>query len=96
MNVVLMILCFMLMLLAIFCLHASSEKQIKNTRKRRYQILAVQPLWTKLIAGFLYVLSFFILAYIFDYSIAFLSLWIFSTPLLLIFILLKNDLKQRN
>jgi L-asparagine transporter-like permease len=95
MNTFYVICSLFLILLSMLGFYSSSEKQIKKTFTRQLKLIANNPRILKTISVILYIFAFPFLAYVYDYSIAFISLWVFSTPILLIIILFKNDLKQK-
>ena len=61
-----------------------------KTRKSRYAFLANFPTYTKFAAGIFLFVAMVLLRTRFSYSISFVALWVFLSPVLFIFILKMN------
>lgn len=81
-----------LLWLSCFAFYAVSARQILKTRKSRYAFLANFPTYTKFAAGIFLFVAMVLLRTQFSYSISFVALWIFLSPVLFIFILKMNNL----
>lgn len=79
--------------LSTYGFYYSTEKVRKKHLNSKLNILRVPPKIIRLISSLLFIFSFLMLSYIYSYSIAFVSIWILYTPILLLTILLKNNLK---
>lgn len=79
-----------LLWLSCFGFYAVSAKQILKTRKSRYAFLANFPTYTKFAAGIFLFVVMVLLRTRFSYSISFVALWVFLSPILFIFILKMN------
>ena len=88
-----MLLGLSLIFLGIGGLYRISEKQIKKTRLSKWSMLALYPQTTRIVSLLLLLLAVFIFVQKEGVSIGFVSFWIFSTPLIFIFILYMNELK---
>ena len=73
----------------------SSEKARQETLKSNLEVLAIYPKATKVFSSLFIVFSFSLLAYMYGYSIAFLSIWILCTPIFLLVIMLNNNLSTQ-
>lgn len=85
---------FLFILLGVWGLYRISEKQIKKTRLSKWSILLVYPQTTRVVCLLLLILALFVFIQKEGASIGFVSFWIFSTPLIFIFILSINELKS--
>ena len=85
---------FLFILLGVWGLYQVSEKQIKKTRLSKWSILLVYPQTTRVVCLLLLILALFVFIQKEGASIGFVSFWIFSTPLIFIFILSMNELKS--
>jgi len=85
---------FLFILLGAWGLYQVSEKQIKKTRLSKWSILLVYPQTTRVVCLFSLILALFIFIQKEGASIGFVSFWIFSTPLIFIFILSMSELKS--
>ena len=83
-----------LLWLSCFGFYVVSEKQILKTRKSHYAFLADFPTYTKFAAGIFLFVAMFLLRTQFSSSISFVSLWVFLSPVLFIFILKMNKAFQ--
>lgn len=84
-----------LLWLSCFGFYAVSTKQILKTRKSRYAFLANFPTYTKFAAGIFLFVAMVLLRTRFSYSISFVALWVFLSPILFIFILKINNLEKK-
>jgi len=80
--------------MACFGFYTVSEKQILKTRQSRYSFLVSYPVIVKLISGSLLLLVLSLLRTQFSSCISFMALWVFISPIVFIFILKMNNLKQ--
>ncbi|QKQ69430.1 hypothetical protein [Acinetobacter sp. 10FS3-1] len=85
-----------LLWLSCFGFYAVSEKQIIKTRKSHYSFLTTYPKCTRFAAGIFLVNAMFLLGTQFTPSIGFVAVWVFLSPILFIFILKINNLKNMN
>ena len=83
-----------LLWLSCFGFYVVSEKQILKTRKSHYAFLADFPTYTKFAAGIFLFVAMVLLRTRFSYSISFVALWVFLSPVLFIFILKMNKAFQ--
>lgn len=83
--------------LLFLCSAKQSVKITANKHKKpiQFSIISYAKL-SRFIALFLIILAFVILCDQFGISIGIVSLWIFMAPIFFIFILLFNDLKNKN
>ncbi len=88
-----MLLSLILIFLGMSGLYRISEKQIKKTRLSKWSTLAIYPQTTRVVSLLLLILAVYIFVQKEGFSIGFVSFWIFSTPLIFIFILYMNELK---
>lgn len=93
MTYFLLFLSMFFILLSTYGFYYSTEKVRKKDLNSRLNKLIISPKIIKLVSSLLFILAFLTLSYIYDYSIAFVSIWILYTPIFLLVILLKNNLK---
>lgn len=97
MHLIFSILIGVLLFMAIFCIYHSSQKQYQETINNPYYWpFAKYPKFSRFIAIILLLIAFILLKSTFNFSVAFVSFFIFISPIIFIMILLKNNLKQVN
>lgn len=95
MTYILLFLSLFFILLSAYGFFYSSEKACKETLKSNLKLLAIYPKTTKFFSSLLLIFSFLLLRYVYDYSIAFISIWILCTPIFLFVILFNNNLSYQ-
>ncbi|OTG63546.1 hypothetical protein B9T25_13705 [Acinetobacter sp. ANC 4470] len=86
---------FLFILCAVYGLYQISEKQMKRTLQSKWSFLAHYPQITKAISFLFMFISTLLLIQQTGSSIGFISFWVFSSPLIFIFILYINELKPK-
>ncbi|MPW40475.1 hypothetical protein A6M14_04005 [Acinetobacter sp. Ac_877] len=95
MKIFLLVMSLFFILLSTYGFYYSSEKQCKKILNSPLKYFSKNTKRTKIISSLFFILALILLTYVYGLSIAFLSIWIFTTPILAIFILFKNDLKPK-
>ena len=93
MTYFLLLLSLFFIFLSTYGFYYSTEKARKKYLNSKLNILKVPSKIIRIVSGLLFIFSFLLLSYIYSYSIAFVSIWVLYTPILLLTILLKNNLK---
>ena len=96
MHLIFSILIGVLLFLAIFFIYHSSQKQYQKTINSPYWPFAKYPKFSRFIAIILLLIAFILLQSTLNFSVAFVSFFIFISPIIFMMILLKNNLKQVN
>ena len=86
---------FIFILCAVYGLYRVSEKQMKKTLQSKWALLAHHPRIVRVISLVLLVITTVLIIQEDGYSIGFVSFWIFSSPLIFIFILYINELSTK-
>ncbi|OTG93631.1 hypothetical protein B9T24_14275 [Acinetobacter sp. ANC 4654] len=86
---------FLFILCAVYGLYRVSEKQIRKTLQSKWALLAYHPRIVRVICLFLLVIATLLIIQEDGYSIGFISFWVFSSPLIFIFILYINELSAK-
>lgn len=89
------LLSFLFILCAVYGLYQVSEKQMKKTLQSKWVLLAHHPRIVRVISLLLLVIATVLIIQEDGYSIGFVSFWIFSSPLIFIFILYINELSTK-
>lgn len=89
------LLSFLFILSAIYGLYQVSEKQMKKTLQSKWALLAQHPRIVRVISLLLLIIATVLIIQEDGYSIGFVSFWIFSSPLIFIFILYINELSTK-
>lgn len=95
MKIFFLVMSLFFILLSTYGFYYSSEKQCKKILNSSLKYFSKNTKRTKIISSLFFILALILLTYVYGLSIAFLSIWIFTTPILTIFILFKNDLKPK-
>lgn len=93
-NLVIHFMSFGLFILAFYGLYLLSDKQIKITQQR-WQNINIRPKAYRMACFALCGIGYLLLAIVYGFSIAFVAMWIFLTPLVFILILWLNLYKHR-
>ncbi|MBF7686980.1 DUF1634 domain-containing protein [Acinetobacter rathckeae] len=80
---------------AFYLLYLSSDKQKKVIVQSRWAFIAKKPPAYKTLAVTLCITAFILLAQDYGYSVAFITWWVFATPLIFLLILRNNPLKSK-
>ena len=86
---------FLFILCAVYALYRISEKQIRKTLQSKWALLAYHPRMVRVISLLMLVIATVLIIQEEGYSIGFISFWVFSSPLIFIFILYINELKPK-
>lgn len=86
---------FVFILCAVYGLYRVSEKQMKKTLQSKWALLAHHPRIVRVISLVLLVIATVLIIQEDGYSIGFISFWVFSSPLIFIFILYINQLSAK-
>ena len=86
---------FLFILCAVYGLYRVSEKQMKKTLQSKWALLAHHPRIVRVISLLLLIIATVLIIQEDGYSIGFVSFWIFSSPLIFIFILYINQLSAK-
>lgn len=89
------LLSFLFILCAVYGLYQVSEKQMKKSLQSKWALLAHHPRIVRVISLLLLVIATVLIIQEDGYSIGFVSFWIFSSPLIFIFILYINELSTK-
>lgn len=89
------LLSFLFILCAVYGLYQVSEKQMKKTLQSKWALLAHRPRIVRVISLLLLVIATVLIIQEDGYSIGFISFWVFSSPLIFIFILYINELSTK-
>lgn len=85
---------FLLILSAVFGLYKISQKHIQKTQQSQWSFLTIYPQATRFSCLILLFISTSLLMKQQGFSIGLMSFWIFSTPLLGLFIFSINPLRK--
>ncbi|MBF7682726.1 DUF1634 domain-containing protein [Acinetobacter sp. B5B] len=80
---------------AFYLMYLSSDKQKKIVAHSKWAVVTQKPRLFKRLAYILFLCSFLLLTQQYRYSVAFVSWWIFATPLIFVLILRNNQLKSK-
>ena len=83
-------------LLSISGFYYSSKKNHQNINKGILLFFRNHPKTMKLLSGILFFFGLITLSYTYDYSVAFVSIWVLATPIIFVFICAKCDFYSRS
>jgi len=95
MKIFLLVLSLVFIFSAFYAFYCINKKQYKNILNTPFYVLTQYPKCTQCIAYILLIIALLMLIQVYGFSIAFISLWIFITPIIFLIILLKNNLKPK-
>lgn len=80
---------------AFYLLYLSSDKQKKVVIQSRWAFITQRPRVFKALAFGVFFTTFILLGQHYSHSVAFVSFWIFATPLIFLLVLRNNQLKSK-